>query len=177
MTTDDYVDMYRHVVTRLRNDGVRNAVFVMTFMGFDRWATMVDDLYPGDDVVDWIGYDPYGRLVDTKFSDFINRPDGDTWPGFYSWATAKAPGTPIMLAEWGFDLAEHEESPELLSGAVDALENDFPEIDALVYWNGRGERVDARLGREVPLAERFADQYREFAADPYFDQPDLDALP
>lgn len=177
MTTADYVDMYRHVVLRLRDAGVRNAVFVMTYMGFDRWATMVDELYPGDDVIDWIGYDPYGRLTDDAFGDFINRPDGDAWPGFYSWATTKAPGTPIMLAEWGFDLARHDESPDLLADAVDTLRSDYPEIAALVYWNGLGERVDARLSPDNPVAGRFADAYREFASDAYFAQPDLDALP
>ncbi len=177
MTTADYVDMYRHVVKRLTESGVRNAVYVMTYMGFDRWATMVDDLYPGDDVVDWIGYDPYGRVGDEAFGDLVNRPDGDTWPGFYAWATAKAPGTPIMLAEWGFDLAVHDESPELLDRAVDTLRSDFPEIAALVYWNGVVDRIDARLTNDTGLAERFADSYGDFAADPYFDQPDLESLP
>ncbi len=177
MTAADYVDMYRHVVTRLRDAGVRNAVYVMTYMGFDRWAPMVDDLYPGDDVVDWIGYDPYGRVADDEFGDLIDRPDGDDWPGFYSWATAKAPGTPIMLAEWGFDLATHEDSPDLLGGAVETLRRDFPEIAALVYWNGSVDRIDARLANDTAIAERFADAYGDFAADPYFDQPDPEPLP
>lgn len=172
MTTTDYVDMYRHVVTRLRDAGVDNAVFVMTYMGFERWSTIVDELYPGDDVVDWIGYDPYGRLTDEGFGDFIDRPDGESWPGFYSWATSKAPGTPIMLAEWGYDLGGHVESPDLLAGATDTLRDRFPEIAALVYWNGLGERVDARLAADTDLASRFATAYGQFAADPYFDQSD-----
>lgn len=177
MTPGDYVDMYRYVVTRLRELGVRNAVYVMTFMGFDRWASIVDDLYPGDDVVDWIGYDPYGRLTDQSFADFLNRPNDDGWPGFYEWAAAKSPGTPIMLAEWGFDLAGHDASPDLLTGGADVLRTKYPEIAALVYWNGLGERVDARLQNDTELAARFAAAYGTFASDPYFEQPDLESLP
>ena len=46
----------------LRADGVTNAVMVMNYMGFDRWMrqSWFQSMWPGDDVVDWIGLDPYG---------------------------------------------------------------------------------------------------------------------
>lgn len=170
MTTVDYVDMYRYVVERLRSLGVDNAVFVMTYMGFERWAPIVDELYPGDDVVDWIGYDPYGRADDTSFADLVNRPDDEGWPGFYSWATTKAPGKPLMLAEWGFDLSSHQESPDLVAEAAEVLRSTFPQIKAAIYWNGNGSRVDARLTLDTNLAAAFAAGFGTFAADPYFDR-------
>jgi len=170
MNTDDYAAMYRYVVGRLRFLGVDNAVFVMTYMGFERWAPIVDALYPGDDVVDWIAYDPYGRLDDTAFADILNRPNQQGWPGFYSWATAKAPGKPMMLAEWGFDLADNVEAAKLLENAASTLATDFSEIKAVVYWNGLGGSVDARLARDTDVAESFARAYGEFARHSYFDQ-------
>lgn len=170
MTTTDYVDMYRYVVERLRALGVENAVFVMTYMGFDRWAPIVDELYPGDDVVDWIGYDPYGRAADKSFADLVNRPNGQGWPGFYSWASATAPDKPLMLAEWGFDLASHAESPDLVADAAAVLRSTFQRIKAVVYWNGSGSRVDARLTLDTELAGAFARSFGTFASDPYFDQ-------
>ena len=53
--------MYRHVVLRLKADGVTNAIYVMDYMGYSKWGeqSWFNDLYPGDDVVDWIAYDPY----------------------------------------------------------------------------------------------------------------------
>src|SRR5690606_22122370 len=47
----DYAAMYRHIVTRLRDHGVRNAVTVMTYMGVPNWADKpwFEQLYPGDD--------------------------------------------------------------------------------------------------------------------------------
>ncbi len=60
-TAADYAAMYRHVVLRLKADGVTNAVFVMNYMGSPNWGekSWFNDLYPGDDVVDWIAEDPY----------------------------------------------------------------------------------------------------------------------
>ena len=75
-------------------------------MGFFGWAkTRSTPLYPGDDVVDWIAYDPYGfGGPDGLRRSCSTRPASRAGPGFYTWATRKAPGKPIMLAEWGFDL-------------------------------------------------------------------------
>ena len=74
-------------------------------MGFQNWADIVDGLYPGNDVVDWIAYDPYGEAGATRLraccSTARPRPAGRAST---RWATAKAPGKPIMLAEWGFSL-------------------------------------------------------------------------
>jgi hypothetical protein len=177
MTPTDYVAMYRHVAARLNELGVDNAVFVMGYMGFARWAPIVDALYPGDDVVDWIGYDPYGFSSVDTFEKLLNRPNDDGWPGFYRWATAKAPGTPIMLAEWGFDIARHPSAANALRDATQTLEQEFPMIKALVYWNSQGERVDARLGQGGELADRFADEYADFAGDLYFNSTSTDLAP
>jgi hypothetical protein len=177
MTPADYVDMYRHVVTSLRQLGVDNIVLVMGYMGFDRWAPIVDRLYPGDDVVDWIAYDPYGFPADDSFRELLNKPNGSGWPGFYRWATAKSPATPIMLAEWGFDLPRRPRAPQLLGDAARTLRDEFPMIKALVYWNDRIEEVDARLRQDDELASRFAEAYATLATDPFFNETNIDLAP
>lgn len=177
MTPTDYVSMYRHVVSALRALNVDNVVFVLGYMGFGRWSSMVDDLYPGDDVVDWISYDPYGFDSHATFAEMLNDPGPAGWPGFYEWATEKAPGTPIMLGEWGFDLRRQTRAPEMLGDASLALQRDFQMIKALVYWNDRGERVDARLGQEGDIAERFVEEYARLAKDPYFHETSTAAAP
>ncbi len=177
MTPADYVDMYRHVVERLRSLGIDHLVYVMVYMGFDRWAGMVDDLYPGDDVVDWIGYDPYGFEAQTDFAALLNRPNPDIgWPGFYSWATQKT-DKPIMVAEWGFDLTANPDAAEILADAPEIVETQFPRIKALVYWNSIGERINARLDQPGEAAERFAAAFAEMAADPLFNATPTDIAP
>lgn len=177
MTPADYVDMYRHVVTRLRDAGVDQVVLVMTYMGFERWASIVDGLYPGDDVVDWIGYDPYGFEQEQSFGMLLNRPNETGWPGFYDWATAKAPGKPIMVAEWGFQLERQPRAPAILGEAIATLREGFPAIKALVYWNGTVERVDGRLGQDTEVGRAFTEAYARLAADPYVNSTSPDQAP
>jgi beta-mannanase len=66
-------------------------------------------MYPGDDVVDWIGFDTYAYsdpgYGHGDFAEVFNRRqevEGKrAWPGFYTWAVTKHPGKPLMIAEWG----------------------------------------------------------------------------
>ncbi|GAB3869891.1 glycoside hydrolase family 26 protein [Dactylosporangium cerinum] len=109
MTARDYAAMYRHTVLRLRAAGVTNVVFVMVYMAYEPWCVQpwFGDLYPGDDVVDWIGMDPYlfarpGGYGHGDFAYLVDRTsDPAKWPGFYTWATRTHGNKPLMIAEWG----------------------------------------------------------------------------
>jgi hypothetical protein len=163
----DYVAMFRHVVTQLRALGVTNAVYVMNYMGFYGWAQNADALYPGDDVVDWIAYDPYGFAAQKDFGLLVNTPNGG-WPGFYSWATRKAPGKPLMLGEWGIDLKVQPNAPAVLDGAAAVLQNQFPMVKALVYWNDSNGGFAVRLDQTSALGQAYGQAYRRMANQPYF---------
>lgn len=176
MTAADYVDMYRHVVSGLRERGVDNVVYVMSYIGFERWVDVVDDLYPGDDVVDWIAWDPYAVGEIDSFADLVNSPS-DGWPGFYEWATAKAPGTPLMLAEWGFNLPRQTWATEVLDDAPEVLRTRFPALKALVYWNDLGDRFDSRLTTDGDDRSEFSSTFAELATDPYFNRVSTDDAP
>ena len=139
----DYAAMYRHVVERLRRQGVDNAVTVMNYMGFRAWAVQpwYADLYPGDDVVDWLGFDLYATAglggQQGGFADLVD-PHGvpGAWPGNYDWAVREHPGKPLMLAEWG--VGEHPQQPGWKAGFFDSVADALPDLDrlgALVYFS------------------------------------------
>ncbi|ADB31790.1 hypothetical protein Kfla_2725 [Kribbella flavida DSM 17836] len=142
-TAKDYAAMYRRVALRLKAKGVTNAVLVMTYRGAPHWGAQpwFEDLYPGDDVVDWIAEDPYIFGPDPEYSGGIGQAVNRTqrkypqWPGFYTWATTKHPGKPIMLAEWGVS----RNLGEVTRSAVFATMPDqlaaYPQVKALVYWH------------------------------------------
>ena len=100
--------MYRHTIQRLRAKGVDNAVNVMAYMGNEKWMAQSwwKDLYPGDDVVDWMGLDSYvsaekGYYHYGMFGDLLDRkapngPDAST-----TGPPPSTPRKPIMIAEWG----------------------------------------------------------------------------
>jgi hypothetical protein len=108
-TARDYAAMYRHVVKRLRAKGATNIVTVLVHMAYVPHATQswFNSMYPGDDVVDWIGFDTYAYsdpgYGHGDLAEILNRQtEGKRgWPGFYDWAVTRHAGKPLMIAEWG----------------------------------------------------------------------------
>lgn len=168
-TTQDYVDMYRHVVDRLRALGVDNVVYVWNPMGYFGWRHLLDGLYPGDDYVDWICYDPYARNNrQSNLADIINTIRLDVgWSGFYTWATAKAPGKPLMLCEWGVDVLSNADPAAILGGNIEEQLAMFPALKALVYWNDI-DKVNSRIDVPTDVGRALGESYRRFANLPVF---------
>jgi hypothetical protein len=176
-TAADYAAMNRHVVERLRADGVTNAVFVMDYMGSAKWGSQswFDALYPGDDVVDWIAEDPYsvGTATPwrTDFAGMVNRRDGSAWPGFYTWATTSHPGKPIMLAEWGVteDPQDGAAKTSFFDGQP-SIQRSFPAIKAILYWNAPDfPALDGAT--RIDSSSASLSSFRQLADQPIFNPP------
>jgi hypothetical protein len=170
-TADDYADMFRYVVERLRAHGVDNVVTVLVHMAYVPHTTQswFDDMYPGDDVVDWIGFDTYAYsdpgYGHGDFAELLNRrmESKPSWPGFYNWAVTEHADKPLMVAEWG--VWSSRRNPGHKAGfyrEVGRQIGRFPNIRAMVHFDtphnqkGQDSRVDAtpeslaayrRLGR------------------------------
>ncbi|MBB5962729.1 glycoside hydrolase family 26 protein [Planomonospora venezuelensis] len=169
MTARDYAEMYRHVVLRLREKGVGNAVTVMTYMGAPNWAarSWFERLYPGDDVVDWVAMDPYADDRVQDYEGLVNKTRDDIvqWPGFYRWMQWRFPGKPVMLAEWG--VFERRHQPRFKESFFASVRRDmrrYPQIKALVYFDSpSAPRGDTRFDT-TPGAR---DAFRALVRDPY----------
>jgi glycosyl hydrolase family 26 len=175
----DYAAMYRHVVERLRSRGVDNLVTVIAYMAYVPWNTRpwFPELYPGDDVVDWIAWDVYAYSDPGfgygDFAEMMNRrasryPD---WPGFYTWATGQFPDKPFMLAEWG--VWHSRRNPHHMARFYDSVARQtplFPRTKALVYFD---TPADQRAMNSRPAStEAGLAAYRRLGSSPYF-QVDL----
>ncbi len=170
-TAEDYAAMFRHVVERLRARGVDNLVTVLVHMAYVPHTTQswFDDMYPGDDVIDWIGFDTYAYSEPGyghgDFAELLNRrmESKPSWPGFYNWAVAEHGDKPLMVAEWG--VWSSKRNPGHKAGfyrEVGRQIGRFPNIRAMVHFDtprnqkGMESSVDAtpeslaayrRLGR------------------------------
>ncbi len=155
-TATDFRDFFRHTTQVLRASGGTNAITVMNYTGIEKWGTMswFNDLYPGDDVVDWIAQDPYAfgkpPVWLTDFSGMVNRTSNPkVWPGFYNWAATNHPSKPQMLGEWGVDedTTYPDYKRDFFNTAASQLKQ-FPKLKALVYWDSTGYTPD---GTKLPV--------------------------
>ncbi len=174
MTAKDFAASYRHVIERLRAQGVTNAVSVVAYMGNEKWMAQPwwPDLYPGDDVVDWVGLDSYvsaepGAYHNGMFRDLLDRraPNGD---GFYRWATTKHPGKPVMVAEWGVyhRVGKAVDKSAQFNSVLPELAG-RPAIKAIVYFD---TKHDATGDRDISIdsSAKSAATFRKLAANPIF---------
>jgi len=167
----DFVAAYRYIVTRFRAEGATNALWIWTVEGWSGAYSRYLGLYPGDDVVDWIAYDPYnwngwgGHGAWNSFSGVVQP--------FYSWLAANsAPGhafssKPYMLAEYGS--ADNLADPlarEAWYDAIPAALKTMPNLKAVVYFDSSVD-ADWRFETTPQSITGFA----AAGQDPYLNQP------
>jgi hypothetical protein len=171
----DYAAMFRHTVQRLRADGVTNAVTVITYMSVEKFNNQpwFNDLYPGDDVTDWITLDAYvsaqpGGYHNGDFNYLVNRTtNAAAFPGYYKWVTTLHPNKPFMVSEWG--VFEYAADPTLKAAIYDKVLEQLkamPAIKGLMYFDapappgGGDTRVDS--------SPQALASFKKIAADPIF---------
>lgn len=95
-TPADYRAMWRNVRSIFSARGSTNVVFNMNYMGYvPNWACEFKDLWPGNDLVDWVTWNPYSLNGTT---DSWDRTIGS----FYDWMTANNDATHDFLSKpWG----------------------------------------------------------------------------
>jgi hypothetical protein len=175
MTAKDFAAMYRHTILRLRALGATNVVNVLAYMGNERWMSQSwwKDLYPGDDVVDWMGLDSYvsaekGAYHYGAFADLLDR-RGTAGPAFYDWAASRHPGKPMMIAEWGaYHRVGHPVDKSAQFNSVLPELAKRTQIKAIVYFDtshdDQGDRDISINSTSSSLAA-----FRKLAANPLFD--------
>ncbi|WP_433371059.1 DNRLRE domain-containing protein [Actinoplanes sp. CA-142083] len=176
MTAKDYAAMYRHVIERLRADGVTNVVNVLALMGNEKWMAQSwwKDLYPGDDVVDWIGLDSYvsvekGYYHFGDFGSLLDRKPTGGGLGFYDWSATNHPSKPIMVAEWGmYHRVAYPTSKAAAFATVVPELAKHPKVKAVVYFDTAKDDEGDRNIAVDSTADSLA-AFKKVAASPIFD--------
>jgi hypothetical protein len=175
MTAKDYAAMFRHTVQRMRANGVDNVVFVMAYMNVEKWnnSSWWWDLYPGNDVVDWVAVDSYvnaqpGGYHNGDFNYLMNRTtDEKKFPGWYDWAVTK--NKPIMLAEWAVyecrTACDPNEKAKLHATVVPQLKG-MPAIKAIVAFDTESDQQG--LDMRIDSTPQALASFQKIAADPIF---------
>lgn len=137
-TPEEYRAAWRHYVDVYRAKGVTNVVWtwIVTPTAFASGGT-ADALYPGDDVVDWVGYDVYNW-------NGCSATGPTSWSSVATQSTsvrtfAQNHGKPIMIAEWGSveDTADPQRKATWLRDSM-ATWTSWPEVKAVLYFHQHG---------------------------------------
>ena len=134
----------------------RTSWWVWTVTGFPTVWHRYPGLYPGDDVVDWVAWDPY------NFFECHRAPwkwFSETVTPFYRWLVDHHPDKPYMLGEYGTvaDPDDRQAAARWYDDVVPVLET-LPRLKAVVLFDERpdaGKRCDTRL-RPAPVFDAWA---------------------
>jgi hypothetical protein len=155
MTAKDYAAAFRYVIKYVRAQGLTNAVATMSYMAYVPWNVKpwFEDLYPGDDVVEWVAWDIYAYSDPGygygDFAEMMNRRSGNRtdWPGFYNWAAKRFPDKPLMVGEWGlwYSYNNPDHPAKFFESARLQLQM-FPRVKAYIYFETpNDEGLDSRI--------------------------------
>jgi beta-mannanase len=132
------------------------------------------DLYPGDDVVDWVGLDSYvsvepGYYHFGDFGDLLDRKPTGGGLGFYDWSVANHPSKPIMVAEWGmYHRVAYPTSKAAAFRTVVPELAQHPKVKAIVYFDtAKDDTGDRNIA--VDSTPDSLTAFRQAAASPIFD--------
>uniref|UniRef100_A0A7C3DCC2 Beta-mannanase n=2 Tax=Meiothermus TaxID=65551 RepID=A0A7C3DCC2_MEIRU len=150
-------DTYRHIVQTIRSSGADNLTWVWHVDAYDDPATewnRLENYYPGDDVVDWIGVSVYGAQEPTE-----NNPQtfADGMNAVMLRLAQLAPTKPVVVAEFGVTAGNPGVSAVKWAEAAlaEILSNRWPQVRGFAWWNEAFDQTEMRVQAIPGLKEVF----------------------
>jgi hypothetical protein len=157
-------DAYRHIVRLMREEGANNVTWVFHVNNRDipdeSWNRM-EQYYPGDEWVDWIGVSVYGAQtpLDDEWPEFRELMD-EAYPRLASLSASK----PIVLLEFGVTAGHKDVNQAAWADKAlrDLVALRWPRIIGFSWWNeawqnddNRAHDTDMRVQDNPALADVF----------------------
>lgn len=173
-TPTDYIAAWRHVHDLFDRAGARRAVWVWVVTGWPGSYERALDLWPGNQYVDWTGWEAYNKAGCTSngFQPNRWRTFEQVAMPFYRWFWQHGPARgietskPMMLSEVG--TVQDPSRPRAAAqwfGQVPSILRRFPQIKAVTIWDhvGTGQDCDYRFSHSPGVAAAVS----RLAQDPY----------
>ena len=163
---EDYVAAWNHVRSIFDEVGADNAEFVWCPNEFLFWdGGDPEPWYPGDDNVDWLCADGYNWETSVDAPEWISF--DRIFEDFHEWAAPR--GLPIVIGETGSNEAagNPQGKADWLRSLPGILENDLPEVDAVVYFDKDFTSFD-QPNWLLDTTPESLEAWNDIANDPYF---------
>lgn len=166
-TNADYAAMLRHAHEVMEPVAGDQIIWFINYMGhsfgdFDQ----VEAMYPGDDVIDWISWNPYnwfGCHGDAPWKSFAEQAQP-----FYRWATRAHPEKPLMIGETATNERPGDSSAKAtwVDEMASSLKSDFPAVRAVLWFH---QSTDSGFcERRWDSSPASVDAFARLASDDYF---------
>ncbi len=140
-TPADYRAMWANVEARFNALGVTNVVWVMNYMNYPTWDCMVDDLWPGNSLVDWVLFESYSYGNSSSFTASTSH--------FYNLLTSESDSThdylskPWGIGEFGTNATVASVHDTYFTGIkADLDSNEYPNLKLLSVYDSTGPQGD-----------------------------------
>ena len=166
-----YVDAYRHIHDHFIKNGADNVLWVWClnapFEVMERslgsWNNPAA-YYPGDDYVDWLGFDgynwgssAYGQQFNAKWTSFE-----DIFASSYTELQAINAEKPIIIGEFA-STEEGGGKATWIRDAFTAIRDKYPQIRAIIWFH-----ISKETDWRINSSEASLEAYRESVADDYW---------
>jgi hypothetical protein len=142
-TPADYRAMWANVHARFAALNVTNVVWVMNYMNYAPWDCLINDLWPGNSLVDWVFFESYSDNNSTFATQTAH---------FYNLLTNQTDSThnylskPWGIGEFGSNATNNAIRNLYYSGVKTALDsNEFPKLKLLSVYDSPGIGGDFRV--------------------------------
>ena len=130
---------YRHIESVIESAGADNITWAWHVNGDsvpDTPWNQIEDYYPGDRFVDWVGLSAYGALTPADSAGDW-RTFRDTLDEVVPRLEAIAPDKPVMVFEFGMTRGNPNGRPAAFADAAldDLLSNRWPAVRGFSWWN------------------------------------------
>ena len=168
-------DAYRHIIDLFRNEGVNNITWVFhvfplhdvgdEILSEEQWNS-IENYYPGDDYIDWLGTTVYGS---TQF--------GKEWTSFaeimdtaYKELESVSATKPFAILELGvIEDPEMGDKDKWIQDSLQLIENGtYPRIKAISYWNEKWNDGDDIIDLTINSSSKVKDIYKTLISSPFF---------
>ncbi len=166
-TDADYRAMLRHAHEIMEPIGGDQLIWFVNYMGHSFGSfDQVEAMYPGDDMLDWVSWNPYnwfGCHGDAPWKGFAEQA-----APFYDWARTNHPDMPLMIGETATneDPADPQAKAEWILDMGTTLQAEMPHIRAVLWFQQSTDTgfCERRWDSSAPSTDAFA----ELAASEYF---------
>ena len=123
--------------------------------------------YPGDEYVDWIGFDGYngGSSRNMEWEPF----DG-LFESAYKSTRKKHPLKPIMICEFACNEERGHDKAKWITDAYNSMKEKHPGIKAVIYFNEnwRGPHTNIPMLGAITTSQKSLEAFKKAIANPYF---------